>query len=241
MRFKNLLMGAASIAVIGGASQAQAGPFYVSVFGGANFLSNQSAATSYKKFGSTFTGMGSEHSNTGFVLGGAVGVHLDKWVDGLRGELEASYRRNRINGNWSTSHHSGGEGRRGAEGTLSGDRSTFAVMANVWYDIHLGSKFTPYIGGGAGWARSRISFVAVTTTFNDSSSSFAVERSGFAYQLGAGLKYEIMPDTSIGIGYRYFRGPDANIFFQGKNGTTIPTKFRDENQSVDVSLSIDID
>ncbi len=256
MRFKSLLLGAASIAVIGSASQAQAGPFYVSVFGGVNLLTDKSAATSYtsqtnRRLHTTFTHTGaiSEKSRTGFVLGGAVGLHLDKWVDGLRGELEASYRRNHIRGNWNThitSHiRTGGEGSTtdtlSAQGTISGHMSTFAIMANVWYDIDIGSKVKPYVGGGVGWARSRVAFVALTTTFNTSATGFANERNGFAYQLGAGVKYEIMRDTSIGIGYRYFRGPDVNIFFEGKFGTTIPIKFRDENHSVDVSLSIDID
>ena len=260
MRFKSLLLGAASAAVIGGAGQAQAGPFYVSVFSGLNFVADKSASTRYtRRTGSyrtfttfTHTGSISERSRTGFVMGGAVGVHLDKWADGLRGELEASYRRNHIHGNWKTHvtsrFHTGGE--RGnttdstsAQGTLAGHMSTFALMANVWYDIDIGSKLKPYVGGGVGWARSRVAFVAVTTTFNTSATSSANERSGFAYQLGLGLKYEVMRDTSIGIGYRYFRGPDVNLFFGGKfaNGTVIPIKIRDQNQSVDISLSIDID
>ena len=256
MRFKSLLLSAASVAVMGGASQAQAGPFYISMFGGVNLLSNKSASTHYTSRTSfrnvttfTHTGTISEKSRTGFVLGGAVGVQLTNWVDGLRAELEASYRRNHIHGNWNThitTHfHSGGEGSRSttreAQGTLLGHMSTFAIMANVWYDIDIGSKLKPYVGGGAGWARSRLEFVAMTTTFNTSSNSFANERSGFAYQLGLGANYEIMRDTSIGIGYRYFRGPDVNIFFEGKFGTTIPIKFRNEDQSVDVSLTIGID
>lgn len=257
MRFKSLLLSAASVAVIGGATQqAQAGPFYVSVFGGVNFLHNNSAATSYtsrRGDATTFTtfdhtGAISERSRTGFVLGGAFGVHLTSWVPGLRAELEASYRRNHIHGNWHTHitahQHTSGDTSNpttGSQGTLSGHMSTFAVMANVWYDIDLGSKFKPYIGGGAGWARSHVGFVAVNTPALDSSSAFANENSGFAYQLGLGLKYEVMHGTSIGVGYRYFRGPDVGIFFVGKQGTTFPIKFRDENQSVEVSLSIDID
>jgi opacity protein-like surface antigen len=262
MRFKSLLLGAASIAVIGSASQAQAGPFYVSVFGGLNFLTDKSAATSFTSqtnrprfhTTSTHTGAISEKSRTGFVLGGAVGVHLDRWVDGLRGELEASYRRNHIHGNWNshvTTHHhrtSGGEGSTrsttSGEGTISGHMSTFAMMANVWYDIDIGSKLKPYVGGGAGWARSRVDLRGINTAAkNNSSTTTSNENSGFAYQLGAGVRYEFMHDASVGIGYRYFRGPDVNIFFGGKfaNQTQIPLKFRDENHSVDLSLSIDID
>ena len=70
MKFKNLLLGAASVAVIGGASQAQAGPFYVSVFGGLNFAQDKSAATSYTTNSSTrhrtHTGDISENTKTGF-------------------------------------------------------------------------------------------------------------------------------------------------------------------------------
>lgn len=249
MRLRNILLSAASVAALGGAAgQAQANPFYVSVFGGANWIPDKSAHTSYtSRAGLTFTHTGSlsESFRTGFVLGGAVGVHLTNWVEGLRAELEASYRRNHVHGNWAThiTTHSGGEGRRttSAHGTLDGHISTFAVLANVWYDIDLGSRLHPYVGAGAGWARSRIAFQAVTTTFNNSTSDFGDERSGFAYQLGVGLNYDVMPGTQIGIGYRYFRAPSLDPFFDGKEGTVIRNKITNENHSVELSLTLGID
>jgi len=232
MRMKRVLLATTALALFAGAQQAQAEDLYVSVFGGLNKVVDTSGAFTVCCGG---TGVAFDSSSdTGFVLGGAIGTHLDKWVKGLRVEVEASYRRNDFHGNWITTTN-GSTG-----GTIDGNMSTFAVMANAWYDIDIGNKVKPYICGGVGWARSHGDDI-FHTTFTDGPRTTGTlytgvaENSGFAYQLGVGINYEVMPDVDLGIGYRYFRGPDfQDVFFGNK------AKFQNENHAVQVNLTIGI-
>lgn len=232
MRMKRILLASTALAVLAGAQQANAASdMYISVFGGANFVSdNAAAAATY--YSSSLAAI-SIDGDTGFVLGGAIGTKLDNWVKGLRAEVEVSYRRNDAGGLWSTTSSGSTTG-----GTHDSNLSTFAVMANVWYDIDLGSKVRPYIGGGVGWGRAKAegAFIqtftesgAVTPNFDFSASG---ENSGFAWQLGAGFNYEVAPDVDVGLGYRYFNGPE----FTYLGGT----KLDNENHGVQVNLTVGI-
>jgi OOP family OmpA-OmpF porin len=116
-------------------------------------------------------------------------------------------------------------------------------MANVWYDINIGTKWMPYIGGGAGWARTHVDGVFVVTTSDGGEHGsrhrpFDFDQSGFAWQLGAGLNYPIQDGVNLGIGYRFFRGPSIrNDIFLGKNH--LPVNLDNDNHSVLLSLTID--
>src|SRR5262249_40377578 len=130
------------------------------------------------------------NSDTGYVIGGAVGMHFDQLLPGLRGEGEASYRRNKLNGTRCVTTFSTTQG-----GVIHAHDSTFALMANVWYDIHLSPRWATYIGGGAGWARREVEGVFGTTFTGIGfgplyGGSFDVHESGFAWQLGAGVNYQ---------------------------------------------------
>ncbi|NOT42561.1 MAG: porin family protein [Alphaproteobacteria bacterium] len=244
MRMKRILLASSALAVLASVSQAQAASdMYVSVFGGGNFLQDHSVVEA----GVTNNVTGYEiDPNTGFVLGGAIGTHLTNWVKGLSVELEASYRRQDIGGNWF---------RDGdipitpptdtTGGSIDGNQSTFAIMANIWYEFDIGTKVRPYIGGGAGWARTRYEaafittftdgVVPVTPTFNDSTSA---DNSGFAWQLGLGFNYEVAQDVDVGLGYRYFVGPNiGNPYFSNFTGNA---PMDNENHAVQVNLTIGI-
>jgi OOP family OmpA-OmpF porin len=223
---KRYLLATAAAAVLASSGQAQARDLYVSVLGGGNWWQSQSRVTTDDSTVFHFD------ADTGFVLGGAVGVHVDRWVQGLRLELEASYRRNKLAGHWSSSDTE--------VGALTGHVSTFALMANVWYDIDCGSRFKPYVGGGAGWARSHFDAVRFTSSGNRTSGTTSVEASGFAWQLGAGVNYEVMPGVDLGLGYRFVVDPKLHL---GGEGSPFDTRFSLDNQShsVELSLTIDID
>lgn len=230
---KRYLLASAAIAVLVSTGQAQAKDFYISVLGGANWWEDQT-----QRSGSYNTVIHFD-ADTGFILSGALGVHLDNWLHGLRGEVEASYRRNKLGGHWVTSSYS--------TGTVDGHVSTFAVMANVWYDIDIGSKVRPYIGGGAGWARSHVDAAIVTSSgFTRSSvGTTAFDAAGFAYQLGAGFNYEIQPGVDLGLAYRF--SVDPRLHFKdggefggegfGGEGYTLSN----HNHSVALTLKVDID
>lgn len=218
MRIKILLAASTALALVAAAPGANAGDLYVSVFGGANFLADDS--------GPWETSDGTWHSDadTGFALGGAVGTHLDKWAQGLRVELEASYRRNDVNGAWFESSNSESE-------DFAGNVSTFAIMANAWYDFDVGSKAVPYVGGGAGWARLRADMVQQ----GDDTPATSNDQSGFAWQLGAGFHYAVAPDVSLGLGYRYFHGPNMDFDLEDEDGT-----LHNDNHVVQIDLTIGI-
>ena len=231
---KRYLLASAAVATLAATGQAQARDFYVSVLGGGNWWQDQSHAGG----GESGTVLHFD-ADQGFMIGGAVGVHLDNWLRGLRTELEASYRRNRMNGQWSTSE--------GDTGAIIGHVSTFALMANVWYDIDIGTKFKPYVGGGAGWARSHIDVALFTSDGAgrpNPSSEFDV--SGFAWQIGAGINYPVMPGVDLGLGYRYSVEPGLSLKnggeFGGEGfGGENPFKIENQNHSVALTLTIDIE
>lgn len=233
MRMKRILLASSALAVLAGVQQAQAASdMYVSVFGGANLLTDNSRHFTSNYSSASFA----TDPDTGFVIGAAIGTRLDKWAKGLRAELEVGYRRNDVGGRWTTSTGSTG-------GTLDGNMSTFAIMANAWYDIDIGSKIRPYVGGGVGWARTKADFAQVST-FTDGGptntfrSSTETENSGFAWQVGLGFNYEVMPDVDVGLGYRYFVGPRVydvvDFEFNGDD------KLDNESHVVQVNLTVGI-
>ena len=248
MRHKTLLLATTAVVLLAGAGQAQAEDLYISVLGGTNWQSDTSGAQTDTTTRLTTITSFSEDADTGFVLGGAIGTHLDKWVQGLRAEMEVAYRRNDHNGAWVNvvfdETDTGIDVIEGIAGPLSANASNFSVMANVWYDIEMGWKAKPYLGAGVGWARSRLDGTAASTTTTncctllDGAVSFRQENSGFAWQLGAGFNYEVSPGVNVGLGYRYFRGPSFDPIFIGKNFTQV--SIENDNQSVTANLSIAI-
>jgi opacity protein-like surface antigen len=237
MRMKRVLLATTALASLAGATQAQAGDLYLSVFGGANFLADSGGVAVIDELGCCGSDSAniSSDADTGFVIGGVIGKRLDNWAKNLRVELEASYRRNDLGGNWitTTSFSTGG--------VIDGNMSTFAIMANAWYDIDVGSKFRPYVGGGIGWGRMD-GEIALITTFTSEGPSSGLRTtdtqsdSGFVWQLGLGVNYEVMPDVDVGLDYRYFRGPNfRDLFFGGKS-----TGLDNESHGVSARLTIGI-
>ena len=232
MRMKRILLASSALAMLTGAQQAQAASdLYISVLGGANFEQDQSRVFSESSF--------SIDPDTGFVIGGVIGTRLTNWAKGLRVELEAAYRRNDMNGAWTTSTGDTG-------GYLDGNLSTFSIMANAWYDIDIGNKIVPYIGGGVGWARTHADVARVETfTFSDPTTvdfinSVDRQNSGFAWQLGLGFNYEVAPDVNVGLGYRYFVGPKFGDSSGGLVTFDSRSRVDNENHAVQVNLTIGI-
>jgi opacity protein-like surface antigen len=176
--------------------------FYVSVIGGANWVDDDAFLVTGAAPTSTLAWAPS--ADTGFIVGGAIGASLGQYMKGLRVEAEVAYRQNEVGGLWTSS--------TGA-GNLDYDHSSLSVMANVWYDIPLGGGFSPYVGGGIGWAdaeadgRYNVTTLGVTTT----TVPFSFSDDGFAWQLGIGLNYQAAPNIQVGIGYRYFEGPEIPV------------------------------
>jgi len=156
--------------------------WYISAFGGGAFMQD------YTVFNAAFGGITNTlKTDPGFIVGGAAGLEfLPNW----RGEVEVSY--------WEADPKSWtNAGFVGAN--LSGHVSSVNVLANVWYDIDLGTFVEPYVGGGIG-----VGFVdGRLSTSNGVGLQFNGDDTGFAYQVGAGMKFPVSPMMDIDVGYRY--------------------------------------
>lgn len=231
MQRKHLLLATATVALLGAAQQADASGLYLSFIGGGNLLPDESHAGTGGNYNST--ARNSFDSDTGFAVGAAVGMSLEEWLKGLRTEIEASYRRGDIGGNWRehTSFYDSTD-----SGTIDGNLSTFAVMANIAYDINIGSKLKPYVTVGAGWARTHIEGFLNGYDFPlGGNPNFSGENSGFAWQAGVGVTYPVAPGIEAGIGYRHFNAPTAS-YFAGKN--SIADQHDNDSHTLLFSLTI---
>ena len=122
---------------------------------------------------------------TGYAALGSVGYGFG---NGLRVEVEGNYRNNDF----------------GAQRGNSGHEDKYGGMANVLFDLDIGSPYIfPYIGGGLGYSdvhqTQSVRAGTVTANLNGTSGSFA-------YQAIAGLSFPIPPVVGLSLTaeYRYF-------------------------------------
>ncbi len=76
------------------------------------------------------------------------------------------------------------------------DMKAWSFMVNFYLNFENSSPVTPFITAGIGMADVEL---------------FAVKDDVMAYQLGAGLAFEINPHVSIDLKYRYFMTDDLNF------------------------------
>lgn len=122
-----------------------------------------------------------------------------RWPIGLRGELEANYHRNAID-----QLNGPGFGYTAAN-KVSGRMTTYAIMANGYYDFSLDlldGRLTPYVGGGIGYSRVKLDFDGATTSQMDDV---------YAYQAMTGAEYILWPGMALKGEYRYFATKDPDF------------------------------
>ncbi len=90
-----------------------------------------------------------------------------------------------------------------------GDLKTQAVMVNGYYNVDTGSPWSPFVGAGIGWAKVDLNTPALPFGDNDDV---------FAYQLMAGVAYNVSDQLAIDAQYRFFDTQDATI--QGADFST---------------------
>jgi opacity protein-like surface antigen len=81
------------------------------------------------------------------------------------------------------------------------------IMANAYYDFNNSSDFTPYVMLGLGVNRSKKELIFSGKDANDSDkdTSFTIKsnnKTGFAYQLGVGVGYEMSKDIHLDLAYK---------------------------------------
>ena len=167
---------------------------YINVFGGTSSPSDVKTYFDYEAHDYALD------LKTGYLFGGAIGMSI---TDMLRGEVELSHSGWKAKG-FNLSGVDGFGNPVFDSDSASGEMSATYLLTNIWADMHNKTAFTPYVGGGAGagWADAN-------TVFNVSgcpmcaTSSYDKGEMGFAFQLGAGLKYDFTENVAMDLGYRY--------------------------------------
>lgn len=143
----------------------------------------------------------------GFVVGGTLGARA---VDAFtaRIELDLNYRRHEVD----------------EVGTVSGDGdvNTFGALGNFWLDIINKTSFTPYVGGGLGLA-----YIVVNDVEAGGADLVDDEDLVFAWQLGAGLGWEVSSNVTIGVDYRWFATSDPE--FDSNAGGDFDSEYSSHN------------
>ena len=205
MNFKKTLLAAAAVGALPVMAQAQpvSGP-YVAGGIGANWQQD----TDLK--GSVNNAAGTKIENEFEV--GYVGVLSLGWGfgNGLRAEIEGSYRSNDV----SDTKVGGASIQNRASGT--GTAVSYGVMANVLYDFDLGAALggiVPYIGGGVGYIWHDYQDVGASFS-NGEKTVYNGDTGAFGYQaiLGAALPIASVPGLAVTAEYRFMgtTGHDIN-------------------------------
>jgi opacity protein-like surface antigen len=96
----------------------------------------------------------------------------------------------------------------GFSSSINSDISALGFMANAYYDFKNTSPFTPYVGGGIGFATLYVS--QAINNYGDLL-WFDEDDTVFAYQLGAGVAFDVNKNMAIDLGYRYFGTSDPHF------------------------------
>ncbi len=132
--------------------------------------------------------------NEGLVGNLAVGY---AWMNGLRAELEGSYRHNGVDSITGA----------GASGS-GGNFNSLNSMANLYYDFKNDTAWVPYIGAGVG-----ASFQDADNIRNAFAANTAIDKKDvqFAYQGIAGVDYWMNDRSAWGLRYNYFASTDGDF------------------------------
>jgi outer membrane autotransporter protein len=196
--------------------------WYIGAQAGASFLEDAENSGSGSDITST--------TKDGYSVAGAAGY---RFGNGLRADAELGYSRQgfdrlQIRADGGLGAAFGVGSLNGATVNATGHISALSLLANLWYDLDLGCAVKPYAGGGVGAARISATDVAVSgvTIVNGSDTVFA-------FQLGAGIGYEVLPAAIVSLDYRYFRAVDPTFKDQ-----VLGTSFRSEYRAHDIRLGV---
>ena len=218
-----LVLSLSSTAVFSAGPSAPGAPAfrpYVSVFGGASLGASVNTIWSNRAETEKF------NLNTGWSIGGAAGV---KWNDLLRAEIEISHSQ------WSGKDVVVQDAAYPAYNyAATGTVAETYLLGNVWVDLKTNTVFTPYVGGGVG-----VAFVKTAgVQWNNSPWGYVdAAQTNLAWQLGAGVKYDISEQLSLGVDYR-FKNVEGLQFVNGNgNGSFINGRLSSHNIEVGLTYN----
>lgn len=103
-----------------------------------------------------------------------------------------------------------------------GDAGTFNLKANLFYDFDIGRTWKPYVGGGVGLA---------VTTPDEANDPVGDDDATFAYQVGAGIGFEVSPSVTLSLDYDFLATDNP-----GFSESSVSLESEDFNHSVGVRL-----
>lgn len=83
---------------------------------------------------------------------------------------------------------------------LKGAWNASTLFLNLYYDFRNSTAFTPYVGAGLGMAFNYANYTFSVPGFN---ANFDDHRTTFAWNVGAGVAYDITDNFAVDLGYRY--------------------------------------
>ena len=141
------------------------------------------------------------------------------WDGGLRMELEFAYRNSDIDqiDPWASQNFTGWP-----TGSISGDTSTYSIMANFLYDFKGNGGVTPYIGAGVGYANvdhNITGALPVGAPTSPMTISYGPGEGMLAAQAIAGAAIDLAENLMLDISYRYFVPSHSTEYMAAINGT----------------------
>lgn len=82
-------------------------------------------------------------------------------------------------------------------GDLDAKVNSYTAMVNGYWDIANVGGFTPYVGAGVGVAYNELHSIVLPTGFKSKG------RADFAYQVMAGVSYDLSHNLTVDAGYRF--------------------------------------
>ncbi|GDO95258.1 outer membrane protein [Escherichia coli] len=95
------------------------------------------------------------------------------------------------------------------------------LMVNAYYDFRNSSAFTPWVSAGLGYARINYKSTYIYSDYDnnarivsDYTESGSKYDNNFAWSLGVGVKYDVTPDFSLDLSYRYLDAGDTTLSYK---------------------------
>ena len=127
------------------------------------------------------------------VFGGSIALGLRTPLSSGAVRAEIEYSRN---GDAKKSHTNDGE-------KFDIKLKNQTLLFNAYYDFNTNTALTPYVGAGLGVARLKGTMNWVEELDDGCSVGSGKSRTNFAWQIGAGIAYNLNQNVAADLGYRY--------------------------------------
>jgi opacity protein-like surface antigen len=143
------------------------------------------------------------------------------WFGGLAFGYNAS---NNVRGEVEVLFDDGLKGKKSATvGSLSVPAKTnvksYGGLLNAYYDFKNQTAFTPYVSAGIGYMHNKAKVDATVPGTGGGAFSAKGKKNNFAWQVGAGVGFEVAKNMNLEVGYRLFQKSTKKINVTGTNFT----------------------